>query len=135
MDGDGFVTQGDNNDWLDEDHPSQDEILGRLFLRIPQGGKALDALALARTAPPRRGRIALAVLGAVRTARARRARPARTADAAPRVAAVRLLARPRGRAPARSRSARRRRARRAAVGGGVLLRPAVHPDRDRAPWR
>ena len=44
MDGDGFVTQGDNNDWLDEDQPTEDEILGRLFLRIPQGGKALDAL-------------------------------------------------------------------------------------------
>jgi signal peptidase I len=40
----GFVTQGDNNDWLDQDKPSQDEILGRLFLRIPKGGIALDAL-------------------------------------------------------------------------------------------
>src|SRR5688500_747507 len=42
MDGDGLVTQGDNNDWLDEDRPTEDELLGRLFLRIPQGGKALD---------------------------------------------------------------------------------------------
>jgi signal peptidase I len=41
----GFVTQGDNNDWLDQDKPSKDEILGRLFLRIPRGGIALDALA------------------------------------------------------------------------------------------
>jgi signal peptidase I len=40
----GFVTQGDNNDWLDQDKPSQDEILGRLFLRIPRGGIALDAI-------------------------------------------------------------------------------------------
>jgi signal peptidase I len=40
----GFVTQGDNNDWLDEDRPTDDEILGRLFLSIPQGGKALAAL-------------------------------------------------------------------------------------------
>jgi signal peptidase I len=40
----GFVTQGDNNDWLDQDNPSQDEILGRLFLRIPRGGIALDAI-------------------------------------------------------------------------------------------
>ena len=41
---DGFVTQGDNNDWLDDDRPAEDEILGRLFLRIPQGGKLLGAL-------------------------------------------------------------------------------------------
>src|SRR3954463_10777618 len=43
MDGDRFVIQGDNNDWLDEDHPVQDEVLGKLFLRIPQGGKVLAA--------------------------------------------------------------------------------------------
>jgi signal peptidase I len=39
----GFVTQGDNNDWLDQDKPAKDEILGRLFLRVPRGGIALDA--------------------------------------------------------------------------------------------
>jgi signal peptidase I len=44
VDGDRFVIQGDNNDWLDEDEPLQDEILGRLSLRIPHGGKALAAL-------------------------------------------------------------------------------------------
>jgi signal peptidase I len=43
-DGAGFVTQGDNNSWLDEDRPAQDEILGRLALRVPLGGKALDAI-------------------------------------------------------------------------------------------
>ncbi|MGY2077624.1 signal peptidase I [Blastococcus sp. SYSU DS0828] len=43
-DAEGFVTQGDNNDWLDEDRPTQEEILGRLFVRIPQGGKALKAI-------------------------------------------------------------------------------------------
>src|SRR3954470_24599850 len=31
VEADGFVTQGDNNDWLDRDHPTDDEILGRLF--------------------------------------------------------------------------------------------------------
>jgi signal peptidase I len=40
----GFMTQGDNNDWLDDDKPSKDEILGRLFLRVPRGGIALDAI-------------------------------------------------------------------------------------------
>src|SRR3954466_37178 len=42
MDGDHFVIQGDNNDWLDEDHPGQDKVLGKLFLRVPQGGKLLS---------------------------------------------------------------------------------------------
>src|SRR4051794_2246209 len=41
MDGERFVIQGDNNDWLDQDHPSKDQVLGALFLRIPKGGKAL----------------------------------------------------------------------------------------------
>ncbi|MGY1987569.1 signal peptidase I [Blastococcus sp. SYSU DS0669] len=43
-DAEGFVTQGDNNDWLDEDRPTQEEILGRLLVRIPQGGTALEAI-------------------------------------------------------------------------------------------
>jgi len=41
---DGFVTQGDNNSWLDDDHPTEDEILGELWFSIPQGGTALSAL-------------------------------------------------------------------------------------------
>src|SRR5688500_4302191 len=28
VDANGFVTQGDNNDWLDEDRPTKEEILG-----------------------------------------------------------------------------------------------------------
>src|SRR4051794_395605 len=40
----GFVTQGDNNDWLDEDRPTEDEILGRLFVRVPRGGQVIGAL-------------------------------------------------------------------------------------------
>ena len=55
-DADGFVTQGDNNDWLDADEPSQDEILGRLLFRIPRGGIALDAADLAGSTRLRRGR-------------------------------------------------------------------------------
>ncbi len=43
-DGDRFVTQGDNNSFLDEDHPTADEVMGSLWFRIPQGGKALAAL-------------------------------------------------------------------------------------------
>src|SRR5687768_1372353 len=39
-----FVLQGDNNDWLDGDEPTPDELLGELVVRIPRGGIALDAI-------------------------------------------------------------------------------------------
>jgi signal peptidase I len=43
-DGDRFVLRGDNNDWLDEDRPTGGEVLGELWFRIPQGGKAIATL-------------------------------------------------------------------------------------------
>ena len=39
MDGDRFVIQGDNNTWLDEDHPSKDQVLGKLWLPRSPGGQ------------------------------------------------------------------------------------------------
>src|SRR6476661_3405799 len=44
LDGDRFVIQGDNNSWLDLDRPTKDLVLGKLWFRVPQGGKALAAL-------------------------------------------------------------------------------------------
>src|SRR3954453_2833166 len=44
VDGDRFVIQGDNNSLLDPDQPSSNLVLGKLWLRIPQGGKVLVAL-------------------------------------------------------------------------------------------
>lgn len=72
-DGDRFVIQGDNNTWVDADSPTQDEILGELFIRVPQGGKALGAL---RNPGPLAvvGIAALTVIGAVRAPRARSSR-------------------------------------------------------------
>jgi signal peptidase I len=43
-DGDRFVTQGDSNDFLDEDTPTADEVLGALWFRVPQGGRVLAVL-------------------------------------------------------------------------------------------
>src|ERR1700712_5846798 len=43
LDGQRFVFKGDNNSWRDPDHPTQDLLLGKLWLRVPQGGKALAA--------------------------------------------------------------------------------------------
>ncbi|MBN1095332.1 signal peptidase I [Blastococcus sp. TML/C7B] len=45
VEGDRFVFQGDNNDWLDQDRPTADELLGTLFRQVPQGGKVLAAIA------------------------------------------------------------------------------------------
>jgi len=45
VEGDRFVIQGDNNDWLDQDRPTEDQLLGKLFRQVPQGGKVLDAVA------------------------------------------------------------------------------------------
>jgi signal peptidase I len=71
-DAEGFVTQGDNNDWLDGDRPSQSEILGRLFIGIPKGGKALDAFRSPGILVLVAGSV-LTVLGAVRRPRGRHA--------------------------------------------------------------
>jgi signal peptidase I len=69
----GFVTQGDNNDWLDEDHPGQDDILGSLFFSVPQGGKALAALK-SPAVIALVGVAALLVLGSTRIPRGRQRR-------------------------------------------------------------
>jgi signal peptidase I len=33
-----FVLKGDNNSWLDADRPTTDDLIGRLWLRVPRGG-------------------------------------------------------------------------------------------------
>lgn len=40
-----FTTKGDNNDWLDPDHPRAGDISGAQWVRIPQGGVWLRRLA------------------------------------------------------------------------------------------
>jgi hypothetical protein len=41
VEGDRFTLQGDNNTWLDPDHPSPAEVIGRLVVRVPAGGHLL----------------------------------------------------------------------------------------------
>lgn len=60
----GFTTKGDNNSWLDPDHPTEDQILGRLSFRIPYGGAVLGALRSPGALLPLAGVLA-AVLGAM----------------------------------------------------------------------
>lgn len=38
---DNFTLQGDNNSWVDAHRPTRNEILGKLWLHLPQWGKAL----------------------------------------------------------------------------------------------
>jgi signal peptidase I len=48
VEGDRFVFQGDNNDWLDPEKPTLDDLVGKELLHIPQGGIWLKRL----TSPP-----------------------------------------------------------------------------------
>jgi signal peptidase I len=38
---DRFILKGDNNSWLDSYHPTQNEIVGKLWVHIPKLGKAI----------------------------------------------------------------------------------------------
>jgi len=41
--GDRYVTRGDNNTWLDAEHPTAEDVLGSLLLRIPAAGHLIQA--------------------------------------------------------------------------------------------
>ena len=73
-----YTFRGDNNSWLDPETLTQDDMAGKLLLRIPHGGELLDLL----MSPPALGLItfALIVTGgtAVRTRRTRRSRRTQT---------------------------------------------------------
>jgi signal peptidase I len=96
VDGNRFVIQGDNNSWLDPDQPSVDLVQGKLWLRIPQGGKVLAALS-SPAGVGLLGAAALVLTAVVRRPRSRhsarrsRRRPALRAPAFP--APVRAYAR------------------------------------------
>jgi signal peptidase I len=117
MDGDRFVIQGDNNDFLDEDHPSEDQVLGKLLLRVPQGGKALAAV----TDPGVLGLVAVAALtlvGAARRPRGRHGARAARRGSAPRLPSFPMPVRARAREVAMVSALV---ALAAGVGGAVLL--------------
>lgn len=41
QDGAGYVFQGDNNSWRDTDRPTDDEVVGRLWVRVPRLGEPM----------------------------------------------------------------------------------------------
>jgi signal peptidase I len=92
-DGDRYVFKGDNNNFVDPNHPRRAELIGRMWLRVPRGGAILSWLRLPAIAALLCGGVALLWLWPVR----RRRRDGRRGKAAG--------ARPRG-APSMSRSLR-----------------------------
>jgi signal peptidase I len=70
-DGDRYVFKGDNNGFVDPIHPLRDELIGRLWLRVPHGGTALGWLHTPLVAALLCGGVALLLLAPVRTRRRR----------------------------------------------------------------
>jgi signal peptidase I len=100
--GDGYVFKGDNNSWRDPEHPTRDQLVGRLWLHVPSGGKELSLIDRPIPLGLLAGGGVLLLLGATATRRRRsrraqreqaRPRPApRAASAAVAVSAVGLVA-------------------------------------------
>lgn len=69
---DGYVLKGDNNAWRDPEQPANEQMVGRLGIRVPYGGIVLGWL----NQPPMIGLFAAAILtgGATSAARLRRRR-------------------------------------------------------------
>jgi hypothetical protein len=69
-----YTFQGDNNSWLDPEHPTEDDLIGKELLHIPHGGIWLDRL----TSPAGLALLAFGLLAtggtAARTRRRRRRR-------------------------------------------------------------
>ncbi len=59
-DGDRFVFKGDNNSWIDEYHPAQDELIGKLWIHLPAAGVLVEQLRI-----PRNMAALVAVMGVV----------------------------------------------------------------------
>jgi signal peptidase I len=73
-DGDRYVFKGDNNDFVDPEHPRHAELIGRMWLRVPRGGAILGWLRIPAIAALLCGGIALVALWPARRRRRDRRR-------------------------------------------------------------
>lgn len=73
-----YSFQGDNNSWVDPEQPTNDQLIGKLALQVPQGGAWLERL----TSPPVLGLIAFALIASGGTAATTRHRHRRRKEAA-----------------------------------------------------
>lgn len=72
-DGGVYTFKGDNNSWTDPDHPTNADLIGRLAVRVPHGGRYLAALDSTPGRCVAGGVLALLLLGGAGRARRRRA--------------------------------------------------------------
>ena len=70
--GDGYVTKGDNNDWLDIDRPTDADVIGTEWVHIPKAGKLLALLAVPRNAAALAGAAGLFLFGGTKKRKGRR---------------------------------------------------------------
>ncbi len=70
-DGDRYVFKGDNNTFVDPIHPPRDELIGRMWLRVPRGGAILSWLRIPAIAALLCGTFALLSLWPARRRRRR----------------------------------------------------------------
>src|SRR6185436_13380708 len=47
-DGDRFIFKGDNNSWIDDYHPTQDALIGKLWIHLPTAGVLVEQLRIPR---------------------------------------------------------------------------------------
>ena len=74
MDGDRYVFQGDNNDFLDSYHPDRADVVGKLWLHVPRAGRLLAWMGTQRNAALLGGILGLFVVGGFSGVRAQRRR-------------------------------------------------------------
>lgn len=77
-----YTLKGDNNSWLDTSHPTDAQILGRLWLHLPGAGKWLDWLRRPRETALLTGLLGLLVSTGIHQARKRMQRRRRTGQPA-----------------------------------------------------
>ncbi|HEV7492992.1 signal peptidase I [Baekduia sp.] len=82
--GDRYTFKGDNNNFVDPIRPGGDELIGRLWVRVPRGGAILSWLRIPAIAALLFGGIALLLLWPARRRRRRRDRHRSKAGARPR---------------------------------------------------
>jgi hypothetical protein len=88
VEGERFVLKGDNNPWIDSDRPTRQDIIGKLWIRVPGGGTALGWLRTPRNAAIVAGSAGLLMAGGlVGRRRRRRNRRKASAEGAPRATA------------------------------------------------
>ena len=68
----GYITKGDNNDWLDIDRPTDADVIGKEWIHIPKAGKLLAFFAVPRNAAALAAVAGLLLFGGTKKRKGRR---------------------------------------------------------------